>query len=107
MHIINKEQPQIFDIQIPKAPTSITSESLSYSSFGQVMYNLDFQTGEYLSMSPSVELLTGYSKNELNEIGFKSIVKKVHSNKIDRYRVNGDTNLRVEEFYAMYLIETK
>lgn len=107
MHIINKEQPQIFDIRIPKAPTSITSESLSYSSFGQVMYNLDFQTGEYLSMSPSVELLTGYSKNELNEIGFKSIVKKVHSNKIDRYRVNGDTNLRVEEFYAMYLIETK
>ena len=107
MHIINKEQPQIFDIRIPKAPTSITSESLSYSSFGQVMYNLDFQTGEYLSMSPSVELLTGYSKNELNEIGFKSIVKKVYSNKIDRYRVNGDTNLRVEEFYAMYLIETK
>jgi len=107
VHIINKEQPQIFDIRIPKAPTSITSESLSYSSFGQVMYNLDFQTGEYLSMSPSVELLTGYSKNELNEIGFKSIVKKVHSNKIDRYRVNGDTNLRVEEFYAMYLIETK
>jgi len=107
VHIINKEQPQIFDIRIPKAPTSITSESLSYSSFGQVMYNLDFQTGEYLSMSPSVELLTGYSKNELNEIGFKSIVKKVYSNKIDRYRVNGDTNLRVEEFYAMYLIETK
>jgi len=107
VHIINKEQPQIFDIRIPKAPTSITSESLSYSSFGQVMYNLDFQTGEYLSMSPSIELLTGYSKNELNEIGFKSIVKKVYSNKIDRYRVNGDTNLRVEEFYAMYLIETK
>jgi len=107
VHIINKEQPQIFDIRIPKAPTSITNESLSYSSFGQVMYNLDFQTGEYLSMSPSVELLTGYSKNELNEIGFKSIVKKVYSNKIDRYRVNGDTNLRVEEFYAMYLIETK
>ncbi|MCH7963886.1 MAG: PAS domain S-box protein [Bacteroidetes bacterium] len=107
MHIINKEQPQISVSQIPNTPTSITSGSLSYSSFGHVMYNLDFQTGEYIFMSPSVELLTGYSKNELNEIGFKSIVKKVYSNKIDRYKVNGDSNLSVEEFYAKYLIETK
>ena len=107
MHIINKEQPQIFDSRIPDAPTSITSGGLSYRSFGHVMYNLDFQTGEYIFMSPSVELLTGYSKNELNEIGFKSIVKKVYSNKIDRYKVNGDSNLSVEEFYAKYLIETK
>lgn len=107
MHIINKEQPQISVSQIPNTPTSITSGSLSYSSFGHVMYNLDFQSGEYIFMSPSVELLTGYSKNELNEIGFKSIVKKVYSNKIDRYKVNGDSNLSVEEFYAKYLIETK
>ncbi len=107
MHIINKEQPQISVSQIPNTPTSITSGSLSYSSFGHVMYNLDFQSGEYIFMSLSVEWLTGYSKNELNEIGFKSIVKKVYSNKIDRYKVNGDSNLSVEEFYAKYLIETK
>ncbi len=107
MHIINKEQPQIFDRQISTVPASITSESLSYSSSGYVMYNLDFQTGEYIFMSPSVKLLTGYSKNELNKIGFKRIVKKVCSNKIDRYKVNGDINLSVEEFYAKYLIETK
>jgi len=107
VHIINKEQPQIFDRQNPNEPASITSESLSYSSSGYVMYNLDFQTGEYIFMSPSVKLLTGYSKNELNEIGFKGIVNKVYSNKIDRYRVNGDINLSVEEFYAKYLIKTK
>lgn len=107
MHIINKEQPQIFDRQISTVPASITSESLSYSSSGYVMYNLDFQTGEYIFMSPSVKLLTGYSKDELNEIGFKSIVKKVYSNKIDRYRANSEKNLSVEEFYAKYLIETK
>ena len=83
------------------------SGSLSYSSLAQVIYNLDFKTGEYIFMSPSVKLLTGYSKNELNEIGFKSIVKKVYSNKIDRYRVNGDKNLYVEECHGKYLIETK
>lgn len=107
VHIINKEQPQIFDRPIPTEPTSITSGSLSYSSLGYVMYNFDFQTGEYIFMSPSFKLLTGYSKNEINEIGFKSIVKKVYSNKIDQHSVNGDINLCVEEFYAKYLIETK
>ena len=99
MHSINKEQPQIFDSRIPNSTASIAGGSLSYSPLAQVIYNLDFQTVEYIFMSPSVKLLTGYSKNELNKIGFKSIVKKVYSNKIDRYRVNGDTNVSVEEFY--------
>ena len=107
VHIINKEQPQILDRPIPNEPASIMNGSLSYSSLGYVMYNFDFKTGTYIFMSPSVNLLTGYSKNEINEIGFKSIVKKVYSNKIDRYRVNGDTNFNVEEFYGKYLIETK
>ena len=69
VHIINKEQLQIFDSPIPNEPASIMSGSLSYSSLGCVMYNLDFKTGEYIFMSPSVKLLTGYSKDELNEIG--------------------------------------
>ena len=107
MHIINKEQTQIFNRQISIEPISVTSGSLSYSSLGYVMYNLDFQTGEYIFMSPSVKLLTGYSKNELNEIGFKSIVEKVYSSKIDRHAVNGEINLSVEEFFAKYLIKTK
>ena len=77
VHIIDKEQPQIFDRPIPNEPASIVSGSPSYSSLGYVMYNLDFQTGEYIFMSPSFKLLTGYSKNEINEIGFKSIVKKM------------------------------
>ena len=107
MHIINKEQPQIFDRPIPNEPASIMRGSLSHSSLGCVMYNLDLKTGEYIFMSPSVKLLTGYSKNEINEIGLQSIVKKVYLHKIDRYRVNGDKNLTVEECHTKYLIETK
>ncbi len=107
MHIINKGQQQIINNRIPNATASKVSGNLSYGSFAQVIYNLDFQTGEYIFMSPLVNILTGYTKSELNKIGFKSIVKKVFSNKIDQYRVNGDTNLSVEEFYGKYLIETK
>ena len=107
MNIINKEQQQILENIIPSTPALIAIDGLSYGSFAQVMYNLDFRIGKYIFMSPSVKSLTGYTKSELNKIGFKSIVKKVFSNKIDRYRVNGDINLSVEEFNGNYLIETK
>lgn len=107
MNIINKEQQQILENITPTALASIPSGGLSYGSFAQVMYNLDFRIGKYIFMSPSIRLLTGYTKSELNKIGFKSIVKQVFSNKFNRYRVNGDINLSVEEFYGKYLIETK
>jgi PAS domain S-box-containing protein len=107
VNIISKEQQKIIENIIPDANASIQSGGLSYGSFAQVMYNLDFKIGKYIFMSPSVKSLTGYSKSELNKIGFKSIVKKVFSNKINRYRVNGEINLSVEEFYGKYLIETK
>jgi len=107
VHIINKEEQQNFNSMIPNASPSIVNGGLSYGYFAQVIYNLDFQTGKYIFMSPSIKLLTGYEKSDLNEIGFNSIVKKVISNKIDRYSVNGNVNLIVEEFYGKYLIETK
>jgi hypothetical protein len=59
VHSINKEEQQFFDSRISNATASITSGSLYYSSIAQVIYNLDFQTGEYIFMSPSVNLLTG------------------------------------------------
>jgi len=62
---------KIFDI--------LTSEKLSYNSSDYVMYNLEIDTGEYVFMSPGISVLTGYTKTELNEIGFKSIVKEISS----------------------------
>jgi PAS domain S-box-containing protein len=85
----------------------LSSENLSYSSSGYVMYNYNFNAGVYVFMSPAIEVLTGYSIAELNIAGFKSIVKKVFSNKMDRYKINNGTDLSIEEFYAKYLIETK
>lgn len=90
-----------------KLTNLLTSESLSYSSSVYVMYNFDFKTKEYLFMSPSIEALTGFSMSELNKSGFKGIVREVYSNKLDRYSVDNNEKLSVEEFYAKYLIETK
>lgn len=84
-----------------------SSETLSYNSSEYVMYKLDHETGEYIFMSPSIKALTGYSRRELNERGFKSIVQEISSHRLDRYKVKGGTDRDVEEFYAKYLIKTK
>jgi len=84
----------------------LTSDSLSYDSSVYVMYNYDFESGQYVFMSPGIKELTGYSMEELNIYGFRSIVKEVYSKKVDRYRLNGQSNVFVEEFYAKYLVQT-
>lgn len=107
MNITHTEHSGNTDSSILNLFNSFSGESLSYNSSGYVMYNLDFGSGKYLFMSPCIKSLTGYSLSELNEIGFKSIVKEVYSNKMDRYKINGGRDLNVEEFYAKYLICTK
>ena len=103
LEIVNPESPEM---GTHKLLHQLTSESLSYNSSVYVMYNLDDESGQYIFMSPAIKELTGYSRQELNTYGFRSIVKEVYSKKVDRYNINGEKNLIVEEFYAKYLIET-
>jgi len=103
---IRIEEPVIPEIGQHALFDSLTSDSLSYNSSVYVMYNLDVENGQYLFMSPNIKELTGYSREELNTYGFRSIVKEVYSKKVDRYKINGDKNFIVEEFYAKYLVET-
>ncbi|UCH64961.1 MAG: PAS domain S-box protein [Ignavibacterium sp.] len=86
---------------------SLSSESLSFNSSDYVMYKLDCKSGEYIFMSPSIKSLTGYSRRELNERGFKSIVKEISSQRQNRYKLKGGKETDAEEFYAKYLIQTK
>lgn len=62
---------------------SFSSEMLSYGSNNYVMYNYNFQTGEYRFMSFIVNL-TCFSTEELNRIVYKSIAEKVVENKMNR-----------------------
>ena len=101
------EKTDASDNSMLKIINTLTSEKLSYSSSDYVVYNLKIDTGEYIFMSPGIILLTGYKRTELNEIGFKSIVKEISSDKKDCYKINGGKDFNVEEFYAKYLIETK
>ena len=106
MEKLQIEHPAPVKIGTQKLSQGLTSESLSYNSSVYVMYNLDVESGKYIFMSPAIETLTGYTMQELNTYGFRSIVKEVYSKKVDRYKINEGRNLVVEEFYAKYLIQT-
>jgi PAS domain S-box-containing protein len=104
---ITPDQSELENTGALKFFDSLSSETLSYNSSDYVMYKLDYKSGEYIFMSPSIKSLTGYTRRELNERGFKSIVKQVSSRSQDRYKVKGKKETDVEEFYAKYLIQTK
>jgi PAS domain S-box-containing protein len=101
------DQSELENTGVLKFFDSLSSETLSYNSSDYVMYKLNCKNGEYIFMSPSIKSLTGYTRRELNERGFKSIVKEISSRSQDRYKVKGKIATDVEEFYAKYLIQTK
>lgn len=79
----------------------------SQIDYNKVIYFLDQNTKRYQYMSSGIHNLSGYSIEELNKIGFKSIVKQVISGKRNSFKSNGEQKEIVEEFNATYLIETK
>jgi len=74
----------------------------------RVIYFFDQKTRRYHYMSPGISNLSGFSIEELNKIGFKSIVKEIIHNKRDSFAPSkSEMKEVVEEFSAAYLIETK
>ena len=68
-----------------------------------VIYKYDHNRKTYNYMSPSIQNLTGYTKDEINDIGFSKIVKKVECS----YSRGEDKLDIAEDFYGNYTIETK
>ena len=72
----------------------------------KVIYLFDQNTGKYQYMSSGISHLAGYSLEELNLRGFKSIVKEIVTDEKNTFRTEYDKEI-VEEFSATYLIERK
>jgi len=75
------------------------------------LYRLSYDTMKYEYINPAIIKLTGYTVDEINEIGFRNIViktKNLYSSNVslelvERLRVLGET----DEWKADYLIKTK
>ncbi len=71
-----------------------------------VLYKYDFDTKQYDFMSDSILKLTGYTKDEINQKGFSSIVKEIVKNKKSNYQIDSEKDV-IEEYILNYLIESK
>ncbi len=85
-----------------------SSEQLNHLLINKnsVFYKFDFTTMKYDYMSDSILKLTGFSKDEINEKGFSSIVKKIVKDEKSNYKIDSDKEI-IEEHILNYLIESK
>lgn len=72
-----------------------------------VFYKYDNIRNLYTFVSPAIEKLTGYTKDELNKIGFDSIIRDTIVDGTNRYPVDKKSLRKIKECFATYLIETK
>ena len=72
-----------------------------------VFYNYDSIEKRYTFVSPAIEKLTGYTPDELNEIGFDTIIKDTIVESVNSYPSNHKLAEQIKECFATYLIETK
>lgn len=78
---------------------------------GDVLYKLNYATMKYEYMSPVIKKLTGYSSEEIEKIGFNSIIEEIYLllspeksiDEIRENRIKGTTG----EYLADYKIKTK
>lgn len=74
-----------------------------------VIYNLNHKSGKYEFISSEIFDLTGYTANEINEIGFVNIIREVSEISSENFHSEetGFEISRANEYSARYLIVTK
>lgn len=73
----------------------------------QVFYKYDYRKEIFQFITPTVEELLGYDIDDLNKIGFQSIVRNQLVDRKSSYSINHNSNsMHIEEKSVTYLVET-
>ncbi len=91
-----------------KGSTSTEIDNKSNSKANYVFYQFNNIDKRYTFASPAIEELTGYTLDELNELGLKAITREkilVHGNGYSSHRSTAVE--KIKESFATYLIQTK
>ena len=76
---------------------------------GDIIYRLRYDTMQYDYLNPAFEKITGYSLTEINNVGFKSIVRQIESYTESSVQelIKQREKREVYDYNADYLIEDK
>ncbi|QQS38119.1 MAG: PAS domain S-box protein [Ignavibacteriales bacterium] len=88
---------------------TLQTRSFAFTNADKVVYSFSHSTKKYDYMSQDILSLTGYSKEEINTLGIKKIIKEIIVDNLDRQEVIDPTSESeaVEDYFAKYLITTK
>jgi len=80
-------------------------------STNAVIYHLKYSTMKYDYINPAIEKLTGYTPEEINEIGFKNIIVKINRYHVENVNIDLIVANREQgitsEWQADYQVRTK
>lgn len=88
-------------------PSNKKKSNYNIAKSGYVFYQYNNIKKGYSFISPATEELTGYTFDDLNEIGFENIIKDKIVDHTHSYSVNTNSIEKIKESFATYLIETK
>lgn len=76
---------------------------------GDIIYRLRYDTMQYDYLNPAFEKITGYSLTEINNIGFKSIIRQIESYAESSLQelIKQREKREVYDYNADYLVEDK
>lgn len=88
---------------------TLQTRSFAFSNADKVVYNFNHSSKKYDYISNDILPLTGYTKEEINTLGIKKIIKEIIVDNLDRKEIitSTDEAESVEDYFAKYLISTK
>ena len=96
------------NLKRPKKKSVILPSHFSIRNGDQVFYEYDYKNRKYNFITPSVNKLLGFNTDELNEIGFETLILNQFEENKNRYPLNGDMDgSQIEEVLNTCFIETK
>jgi PAS domain S-box-containing protein len=106
-HLMNSNYPQ--NIIGQELKNSMQKTMHSFDNSENVIYFFDIETGKYDYMNKSIVTLTGYTMDELNKIGFKSIVIEEIKTEVksDEPFIESATGFIVEDNSTRCLVKTR
>jgi signal transduction histidine kinase len=96
------------NLKRPKKKSVVLPSHFSIRNGTQVFYEYDCKNMKYKFITPSVDKLLGFNINELNEIGFETLILNQFEENRNKYPLNSNADgSQIEEVLNTYFIETK
>lgn len=89
-----------------ESAVNLTGSEDDFLPRASVFYKYDYSKAKYHFLSTSLKILTGYTREEIDQIGFESLIKNRFIEETNCNYLEGNEGAQIEENFVTYLIES-